>query len=176
MKDKILSILVNVYYTYTFLCGLAVSIDFVPKEFRVIIFFTYIALCSYILIYNSNKQDEKQNLAIKNTNDVAILINNITKFNYNNLKIIKSIDFDFCNIKITLLDNINNTFKYEDLFFLNSQEELISLDEYLFIKYNNSNFECDSKDKKANELILQMQKQNTLKYAVYDYKNKDLIK
>ena len=173
MKEKILEILLCLYYIFAFLCSFLV-INYYSEKNELPLTIIYIILCCLIL-YNKNKMDEKiLNQQKNDINNTAILLDNINKFNYDNLQIIKKIEFNILNIKITLKDNVFYSFDYEDLFFLKSNEDLEKFDQYIFNNYQKKVNESFLTSEATDKAYINAKKGYILRYICYYYNRFEL--
>lgn len=175
MKNKILNILLNLYYIFAFLSSLEI-IYYISNKYGLsnctyLIILTYIILCCIILNYKIQVDSKNNSDYNKKINCTAILINNINRFNYTNLKIIKDIKFDdILKIKIILKDGISSLLDYKYLYFLESKQNLIDFDKYIYDNYGKLEIETSSKlDKEDEKFYIKVKKENNLHYLCTSY-------
>lgn len=174
MKDKIFSFLLNLYYIFAFLSSLTLLNQIIVKydlhNYSSILNILYIALCGYLLIYKNQADDKIKSDYVQKNNSTAILIDNINKFDYKNLKIIKNIQLHLLKVKITLKDDTSHMLNYNDLYFLKSENDLIDFDDYIYDNYNKEiNEKMSNTDKKYEDFYINAMKENILFYLCIKY-------
>ena len=170
MKNKIILFFSSIYYIFAFLSTLNIINIYLDNNFNFNFTIIYIILFC-ILFYQKNKLNEQAtSMQEQDINNTAILINNINKFDYSNLQIIKNIEFNFLKIKIVLKDGISQMFDYKYFYFLKSEKELIVFDRYLYNNYNKEiNKHLPKSDKNYEEFYIKLMKENSLHYLCIDY-------